>query len=302
MDGEVGLLARLRGTRPELGTALGRIADFVLAEPAAAARLTITELAEQTGTSPGTVTRFCRACGLRGFAELRVAIAEEVGRSGAHRWDTDIGPEIAPDAPADQVLKVLLATNANAMMRTAEVLDLSAVDEVVSRLAVARQCHFFGVGTSGVTADELRHRLRRIGVPCWSSADVHSGLTLAALVDERDLFIGVSTSGRVAETIEVLEAAGDKGAITVAITADPDSPLAQVADLVLSTARHLHNERADALADRHAQFLVVDLLYARLAQVLHDRTINLLDSTATALDRHRVPPPSRTARRPHGAG
>jgi DNA-binding MurR/RpiR family transcriptional regulator len=277
---------------------LGRIADFVLAEPAAAARLTITELAEQTGTSPGTVTRFCRACGLRGFAELRVAIAEEVGRSGAHRWDTDIGSEIAPDAPADQVLKVLLATNVNAMMRTAEVLDLAVVDEVVARLAAARQCHFFGVGTSGVTADELRHRLRRIGVPCWSSADVHSGLTLAALVDERDLFIGVSTSGRVAETIEVLQAAGDKGAITVAITADPDSPLAQVADLVLSTARHIHSERADALADRHAQFLVVDLLYARLAQVLHDRTINLLDSTATALDRHRVPPTQRTTRRP----
>jgi DNA-binding MurR/RpiR family transcriptional regulator len=290
MDGETGLLVRLRGQRDELGTALGRIADFVLAEPSAAARLTITELAEQTGTSPGTVTRFCRACGLRGFAELRVAIAEEVGRSGARRWETDIGSEIAPDDPAGQVLKVLMATNANAMMRTAEALDLAAVDEVVDRLAKARQCHFFGVGTSGVTADELRHRLRRLAVPCWSSADVHSGLTLAALADERDLFIGISTSGRVAETIEVLQAAGDNGALTVALTADPDSPLARLADLVLTTARHIRTDRADALADRHAQFLVVDLLYARLAQRSHDRTINLLNTTATALNHHRIPP------------
>jgi DNA-binding MurR/RpiR family transcriptional regulator len=290
MDDAVGLLEHLRAGRAELGTALRQIADFVLAEPSTAARLTITELAEQTGTSPGTVTRFSRACGLRGFAELRVAIAEEVGRSGARRWETDIGAGIAPDDPADQVLKVLMATTTSAMTRTAEALDLAAVDEVVDRLAKARQCHFFGVGTSGVTADELRHRLRRLAVPCWSSADVHSGLTLAALADERDLFIGISTSGRVAETIEVLQAAGGNGALTVAITADPASPLAQLADLVLTTARHIHTDRADALADRHAQFLVVDMLYACLAQQTHDRTVDLLDTTATALDRHRIPP------------
>ena len=58
------ILHRLRELRPAMGGALVRIADFLLAEPAEAARLTITDLADRTGTSPGTVTRFCHTAGL----------------------------------------------------------------------------------------------------------------------------------------------------------------------------------------------------------------------------------------------
>ena len=48
--------------------------------PAAAARSTIVELAERSGTSPATVTRFCRALGFVGYADLRLAIAGETAK------------------------------------------------------------------------------------------------------------------------------------------------------------------------------------------------------------------------------
>jgi DNA-binding MurR/RpiR family transcriptional regulator len=288
----------VRTARAGLTGSLRQIADFVLSEPAVAAGLTITELGERTGTSQGTVTRFCRACGLKGFAELRVAMAEEVGRAGAQRWSDDIGREIGPEDSAEQVLKVLVATNAQALACTADQIDLEAVDDVVGKLVAARQSHFFGVGTSSVSADELRRRLQRIAMPCWSSGDVHTGLVAATLATPDDVFVGISTSGRVVETIEVLRTAHIQGATTVAITGDADSPLAETADHVLTTATQSPTEPAGALADRHAQFLILDILYTRIAQVTHRRTLPHLMTTAKALDPHRVPTrPAPTRRR-----
>src|SRR5688572_30509051 len=74
-----GVLLRVRTLLPEFTGALQRVAEQVLADPAAASRATIVELAERSGTSPATVTRFCRALGFDGYADLRLGIAAETG-------------------------------------------------------------------------------------------------------------------------------------------------------------------------------------------------------------------------------
>jgi DNA-binding MurR/RpiR family transcriptional regulator len=296
-----GLLARLGQSRAQLSGALAQVAEAVLADPAGASRATITELAERVGTSPGTITRFCRALGFGGYQELRVALAEEAGRAAQGRWNTDIGREIHQDDKTDRVLEVLLAANIRALEETAAQLDLPAVDAVVRDLVDARQVHLFGIGTSGVSAEELRLRLFRIGVPCWAWSDVHNGLTSATLLDGRDVAVGISESGRVNETHDFLHEARRRGATTVAITGDATSPLAAAADLVLTTAARPTEFRSDALAGRHAQFLVLDVLYARFAQVTADRTMTLLERTAGAVAPHRTaaePKPRRNAPRP----
>src|SRR5436305_5085959 len=76
-----GVLARVRSRLPEFTGALQRVAELVLTDPASAARSTIVELAERSGTSPATVTRFCRALGFEGYADLRLGIAGETGRA-----------------------------------------------------------------------------------------------------------------------------------------------------------------------------------------------------------------------------
>lgn len=295
---EPGLLHHLRVLRPTLGDALVRIADFVLADPSRATRLTITELAERTDTSPGTVTRFCHTCGLSGFAGLKVALAEEVGRAGSTRWSTDIGRQIAPGDDLDQVLKVVVAANTQAMLDTADQLDLATVDRVARAITEARAIHLFGVGTSGITGDELRTRLQRIGFPCWHWPEVHGALISVALADHRDVVVAISHSGQITETIDVLRTAAARGTLTVAITNDPSSTLATEADLVLTTAPQAAREQADALADRHSQFLVLDLLYTRVAQLNHARTLAALETTAAAIDPHRLPRPATRRRHP----
>src|SRR6266516_125762 len=115
-----GVLVRLRSRLPEFTGALQRVAEQVLVDPAGAARASIVELAERSGTSPATVTRFCRALGFEGYADLRLGIAGETGRAArAAGWTVDIGREILPSDPLDRVLHQIMAADARAIHDTA---------------------------------------------------------------------------------------------------------------------------------------------------------------------------------------
>src|SRR5262245_38491828 len=104
------VLARVRSGLPEFTGALQRVAEQVLSDPEGAARATIVELAERSGTSPATITRFCRALGFEGYADLRLGIAGETGRAArAAGWAVDIGREIQPTDPLERVLGQIMA-------------------------------------------------------------------------------------------------------------------------------------------------------------------------------------------------
>src|SRR4051812_49333749 len=118
-----GVLLRVRSLLPEFTGALRRVPEQVLTDPAAASRATIVELAERSGTSPATVTRFCRALGFDGYADLRLGIAAETGRARSAGWTVDIGREIQPGDPLERVLGQIMAAATPAMHDTASLLQ-----------------------------------------------------------------------------------------------------------------------------------------------------------------------------------
>jgi DNA-binding MurR/RpiR family transcriptional regulator len=283
------VLVRVRAMLPEFTGALQRVAEQVLADPAAAARATIVELAERSGTSPATVTRFCRALGFDGYADLRLGIAGETGRvARTAGWGVDIGREIQPGDPLDRVLHQIMAADTRAMHDTAARLDLRAIATAADKVASARRVDIYGASSSALVGAELQFCLHRIGVAAWSWKDIHDGLASAATLGPRDVAIGVSHSGQSRETIEIVAEAGSHGAATVALTSFPRSPLAEVADIVLLTAVQTTPFRPDALSARHPQLVVLDLLYIAVAQRLHDKAHAAFQVTARAVDAHRA--------------
>lgn len=284
-----GVLARVHAQLPEFTGALQRVAERVLADPAAAARATIVELAERSGTSPATVTRFCRALGFDGYAELRLGIAGETGRAArAAGWSVDIGREIQPTDPLDRVLGQVMAADTRAMHDTVALLDLNQVAAAADAIAAAGRTDIYGASGSALVGAELQLSLHRIGVAAWAWTDVHSGLASAAVLSPRDVAVGISHSGQTRETIEMLAEAGSRGATTVALTSFPRSPLAEVAELVLATATQATTFRPDALSARHPQLVVLDLLYIAVAQRTHERAHAAFQRTARAVDGHRA--------------
>jgi DNA-binding MurR/RpiR family transcriptional regulator len=291
-DGATGdsLLARVRAGLPELSGALRRVAERILSDPAGAARSTIVELAELSETSPATVTRFCRALGFGGYADLRLGIAGETGRAArAAGWMVDIGREIQPADPLDRVLSQIMAADARAMQDTASLLDLERVERAADVIAAANRVDIYGASGSALVGAEMQFCLHRIGVAAWAWADVHNGLASSALLTKGDVALGISHSGQTRETIEMVAEAGSHGVTTIALTSFPRSPLAEVADIVLLTATQATTFRPDALSARHPQLVVLDLLYIAIAQRTYERAHAAFKITAQAVAGHRSP-------------
>ncbi|MDG4788453.1 MurR/RpiR family transcriptional regulator [Micromonospora sp. WMMD1102] len=282
------VLVRVRSQLTEFTGALQRVAEQVLSDPAAAARATIVELAERSGTSPATVTRFCRALGFEGYADLRLGIAAETGRAHSAGWTVDIGREIQPTDPLERVLGQVIAADTRAMHDTAALLDLAEVERAAEAIAGAARVNIFGASGSGLVGTEMQFSLHRIGVAAWAWNDVHEGLAGAALLRSGDVALGISHTGRTRETIETLAEAGSHGATTVALTGFPRSPLAELADIVLLTASQATTFRPDALSARHPQLVVLDLLYIAVAQRTHDRAHAAFQRTARAVGGHKA--------------
>ena len=267
--------------------AFARIASEIVADPDAAAHASIVDLAERAGTSAATVTRFSRLLGFKGYASLRVAVAAETGRAEQARWETDISGDISPDDSLDGVLKVIATADTRAIQATAAGLDMGDVERVSAAIATAGRVEIFGLGSSGAAGREMAFRLERIRIPVWSRSDTHAALTNAALLGPGDVAIGLSHSGRTKEVIETLAEASDHGALTVAVTSYPRSPLAETADVVFTTSVHETTFRLAALSALHSALLVLDLIYVAVAQRTYERTTEAFELTVRAVDAHR---------------
>jgi len=291
-DGAMGesVLARVRSGRPQFSDALQRVATLILNDPGAAARLTIMELAERSETSPATVTRFCRALGFDGYADLRLAIAGETGRAALPAgWMVDIGRGIYPTDPLERVLSQIMAADTRAMHDTASLLDLEEVERAADVIATASRVDIYGASGSALVGAEMQFCLHRIGIAAWAWSDVHNGLASSALLKLGDVALGISHSGQTRETIEMVAEAASHGVTTIALTSFPGSPLAAVADIVLVTATQATTFRPDALSARHPQLVVLDLLYIAVAQRTYEQAHAAFKATAQAVAGHRSP-------------
>ncbi|WP_211293768.1 MurR/RpiR family transcriptional regulator [Lentzea kentuckyensis] len=280
-------LVKIRSLLPGLARAEQRVAKVVLENPATVAHRSITEVAEQAGTSETTVTRFCKAIGVGGYPELRIALAADTARSQA-RANHDMGGDIGPGDDLKQVVGKVAFADARAVEETAEQLDVESLDKVVQAVAGARRVDVYGFGASAFVAFDLQQKLHRIGLTCFAWNDTHIALTSAAVLTDADVAVGISHTGSTSETVEALRVARETGATTVALTNFPRSPITEVADHVLTTAARETTFRSGAMASRIAQLTVIDCLFIGVAQHHVDTAKTALEATYEAVSGHRL--------------
>ncbi|HEY2794109.1 MAG TPA: MurR/RpiR family transcriptional regulator [Micromonosporaceae bacterium] len=278
------ILVQIRALMPSLAPSERRVAEAALADPGAVAALTIGQLAEQCATSETTVIRFCRAIGLRGYPDLRIGLASAAGTASGAGW-SGVGSDIgAGDALADVVRKLGFA-DARAVEDTVAQLDLDVLRKVIDAIVAANHIDLYGVGASAFIAFDLEQKLHRIGRPVHAWPDPQIALTSAALRKRKDVAIGVSHTGTTVDVVASLGEARSNGAVTVAITNFSRSPIAEVADLVLTTAVRETTFRSGAMASRIAALAVVDCIFVGVAQRDYTETLRALERTRDAVQR-----------------
>ena len=171
---DIGILVTIRALLPNLAPVERRVAQAVLDDPGGAARRSISELSRSCGTSATTVVRFCRAVGLRGYPELRLALAAAVAHGDASPVAA-VSHDITPGDDAALIAKKIAYADAMAVTETANHLDVNALVNVVGALAAARRIDIYGVGASGYVSLDLQQKLQRIGRPAFAWPDSAPG-------------------------------------------------------------------------------------------------------------------------------
>ncbi|WP_043622186.1 MurR/RpiR family transcriptional regulator [Nonomuraea candida] len=283
------LLIRLRAAMPALRPSERRIAEVFTGDPAAAANLSIAEVAARCATSTTSVVRFYQRMGYAHFKDFRIDLTRAVAReelavSGLPEASGDIDRH---DSLAGIVSKVAMNETLS-IADTARSLDMDALGEAVALLLAARRIDSFGVGASSLVGLDLQQKLARIGRTALNWHDSHAAWTSAATLDSACVAVAVSHTGATVDTVEFLAIARRAGAATVAITNFRDSPLARAADVTLTTAARETKFRSGALGSRIAQLMVVDCLFTGVAQASYDASMRALRDTYAVLHDRRV--------------
>jgi DNA-binding MurR/RpiR family transcriptional regulator len=284
------LLTHIRSLLPSLAPAERRVAEAAVADPAGVATKTISQLAELCETSETTVVRFCRAIGIRGYPELRIALASAAGRADTAGHPVGVGSDIGPDDSLDDVLQKVGYADAHAVQDTVRQLDTQRLGVVIDAINSARRTELYGVGASAFVALDMQQKLHRIGRVVYAWPDPHTALTSAALLKPGDVAIGFSHTGETVDTIVSLAEARRRGATAIAVTNYPRSAIVEAADIVVTTAARETTFRSGAMASRIAALTIVDCIFVGVAQRNYAETLEALERThdAVAAVHHRT--------------
>ncbi len=261
------MLDRIRASIPTLPPAEQRVAKQVLLDPRTFASLPVVELALRAQVSKPTVVRFCRSVGYDGLADFKRKLAGTVneGVPFVHRAvDED-------DKSADVVVK-LIENAVSAFLKYRNDAATHAFERAVTALANAgssgKRIDFYGLGNSGIVAQDAQHKFFRLGVHTQAISDGHIQVMSATMLQPGDCAVIISSSGRSRDLLDVTEIARRKGASTILITAS-GSPLAQTAqgqnNILLAVDHPEDFDRYSPMVSRLLHLMVIDILTTAVA-------------------------------------
>jgi RpiR family carbohydrate utilization transcriptional regulator len=262
------MLDRIRASIPALPPAEQRVAQLVLADPRGFSTLAVTELAARSQVSKPTVVRFCRSVGYAGLADFKRKLSGRVneGVPFVHRAVAE------DDKPGDIVVKVI--DNAvSALLKYRNEAAGHAFERAIAALVATVErkgrIDFYGVGNSGIVAQDAQHKFFRLGVPAAACSDGHVQVMSATMLRPGDCAVIVSNSGRSRDLLDVADIARKKGATTIVVTAS-GSPLALLgqggAGQILLAVDHPEDyERYSPMVSRLLHLTVIDILTTGVA-------------------------------------
>ncbi len=217
MEGQV--LKKIDLLKEEMFLAERKVADYITANPQEVVRLNVTDLAERSGSSDATVIRMCKRLGYGGFYQMKLALAEELGRYQM------IGYMDASENPknAKEVIQCLTRE----LLRIADSLDEEKVERCADMICESNRVYISAVGNTIPVAMDFAFRLCRLGINATCETIVEYGMACMVKGNERDFLLAVSHSGSSKHVIQTVEIANRKKMPTVAVTGSGSSTLAR---------------------------------------------------------------------------
>lgn len=274
------ILDTIEEKMPSLPKSEKKIAETILKYPKEVMKMNTTELAKKASSSSAAIIRFCRSIQVDGFTQLKILLSANLTKV-----TDEVYSDLIPNEPLDQIKKKILFNAYHVFDETNETLSNKNIEQAVQMIEEAEMIFTYGIGASGLVAQDIHQKLTRLGKNVMNSYDHHLLAAAIASYPTKALFIGISNSGEKKEVLDLANIAKKHQIPTLGLTQDNRNDLAKIVDVALLTASGREAPlRSAATSSLLTQLYTVDILFYSYATNKYEDTIEKLSVSKEAID------------------
>lgn len=249
------VLQKIHDLLPKLSKTEQRVAAYILENAEKVTSFTVADLADGCGASDASVVRTCKSLGFTSFQDFKVSMARNLASPLRTSYSV-----INPGDTADMVVDKIFKENINTLQQTYSAISAKKIEDAAKHLIQAKRVLIFAVGESHAVANDLQHKLMRLGMTAIAYTDNILQLMASVISREGDVVVAISHCGDSADVVEAAKRCRTKGAKVISLSSAPKSPLGKISDVALTTVSNETQFRINSISSRLAQFTIIDCL------------------------------------------
>ena len=242
-----------------------KIAKFILNNPKKVVDMTVSELAEISDVSIASVSRFCRKVGLKGFAQLKISLAQEL-------VDTHKSGEVSNDISVDNIpqsLQNILANKITELKQTVNLINTDEFREILEGIRDASRVQVIAVGNTIPVAIDAAFKFNELGIPTTAGTIWETQLSYSFTLGKGDVLIAISNSGESDKVLEAVKIANNNKAMTIGITS-PHSAIGEEVQYHITTATREKLFLDEFCFSRVSASTVIEIIFLFLTEMIEN--------------------------------
>lgn len=243
-----------------------KIAKFILNNPKKVVDMTVSELAEISNVSIASVSRFCRKVGLKGFAQLKISLAQEL-------VDTHKSGEVSNDISVDNIpqsLQNILANKVTELKQTVNLINTDEFREILEGIRDASRVQVIAVGNTIPVAIDAAFKFNELGIPTTAGTIWETQLSYSFTLGKGDVLIAISNSGESDKVLEAVKIANNNKAMTIGITNSPHSAIGEEVQYHITTATREKLFLDEFCFSRVSASTVIEIIFLFLTEMIEN--------------------------------
>lgn len=265
----MGYFDRVESIYPSLTKSEKKVADYIKGNGENVVFMSIKELTEDIKVGDATVVRFYKKVGYTGFQDLKMDLAKE---DFSEKYDD-----------SDNYIEKIALNYKGIIDSTKSLVDSDKIKVFVDEIKKAKKVFVYGVGASGLAAQEAEMTFFRTGLHTKSIVDSHFQAMNSAILDSESMVIAFSLSGTTTDIYDALTIAKENGAFIVVITNYVLSQIDELADLVFTTAKKESLLEGGSLSAKISQLYIIDILCTAYALSNKEHYLSVRSKAARAI-------------------
>lgn len=223
------------------------------------------QVTQKLHISQAALTRFAKKCGFTGYREFVFQYQHQASKPDTHSHKHS------------PLTKRVLRSYSIMREQTQDLIDEEQLERVAQLIDDAERVYFFGTGSSGLIAREMKLRFMRLGVVCEALTDRDGFAWTTSIMDENCLVLGFSLSGTTQSVLDSLLDAKEMGAKTILFTSAPDKNSQAYTETVL-VASHSQSSYIQRISAQLPMLFLTDLIYAYFLEINRESKEKIFNS------------------------